>query len=96
MSAALVQVPAAFLFICTAAQVGGEVGSEGSSWACVNTRRGSGGESGYFPVRCFEHGVELLKTLDALSPLSCDTWSSLFIPIDKIFLCYGVCVYRDS
>ena len=49
MSVAPVQVPVAFLFICTAAQVGGEVGSDGSSWACVNTHPGSRGESGCFP-----------------------------------------------
>lgn len=49
MSVAFIQVPVAFLFICTAAQVGGEVGSDGSSWACVNTHPGSRGESGYFP-----------------------------------------------
>lgn len=49
MSVAFVQVPVAFLFICTAAQVGSEVGSDGSSWACVNTHPGSRRESGYFP-----------------------------------------------
>lgn len=76
MSVAVIQVPVAFLFICTAAQVGGEVGFGGSSWACVNTsweprckRLFSAGEGIFFYCPLFLTQNQPLKTLDTLMAL---------------------------
>ena len=98
MSVAPVQVPVAFLFICTAAQVGSEVGSDGSSWACVNTR----GKSGYFPpARGFFYCPLFLTQNRPLKNIGHSHSSPvaqrvLCICLLTKYFCVMACVYCDS